>query len=214
VGLQAEPQLHGLAERIAGDFGRDLKRRFPEIERRVAVGDPVAKDPQARLADLVRFARGLLLERGWDLMTCLTDIPLLAGGRPLTARASATDGVALISVPALGAMDLDGLVRETAVDLIDALVGGRGEDDAERRETVRDRLRELAHPIARRRFATTIRSASRMPWSAATCNCSSAWCAPTIRGASRRGFRAPSSRPSARRPTCSRRRASGRWRAT
>jgi hypothetical protein len=88
-----------------------------------------------------------MLDEGWDLIICLTDIPLRSDGRPLTVVASATDGVALISVPALGAFDVERRVREAALDVIDALVGGSADDPAERRERVSERLRELASPL-------------------------------------------------------------------
>jgi uncharacterized membrane protein len=147
VGMRAEPQLRDLAERIAGDLAADLARRFPDIEWRVELGEGAAKDPRARIVELVRGARDELLERSWDLIICLTDIPLLSEGRPLTAYANATDGAALISVPALGAIDVEDRVREAALDLIEALVGVDEENDEDRRERVHERLEELASPI-------------------------------------------------------------------
>jgi hypothetical protein len=50
-------------------------------------------------------------------------------------------------VPALGAIDVERRVREAALDVIDALVGGNAREEPERRERVRDRLQELASPI-------------------------------------------------------------------
>jgi len=81
VGVEAEPQLHDLAERIADDLRDDLERRFPEIAWRVEFGAGKPNDPQARIAELVQDARQLLLENGWDLIVCLTDIPLSGGAR-------------------------------------------------------------------------------------------------------------------------------------
>jgi hypothetical protein len=148
VGLHAEPQLRDLAERIVDDLREDLQRRFPEIEWRVELGHGAPKDPQARIAELVQDARQLLLDNSWDLIICLTDIPLRSDGhRPLTAIASATDGVGLISVPALGAFDRERKVRQAAVDLIAGLVGRTDEERTKGGESVRARLRELASPI-------------------------------------------------------------------
>jgi hypothetical protein len=148
VGLHAEPQLRDLAERIADDLRGDLKRRFPEIEWRVELGAGKPKDPQAPIAELVQDARQVLLDNDWDLIICLTDIPLRSDDhRPMTAVVSATDGVALISVPALGAFDIERRVREAALNAIEALVGGNAEDEHELRESVRDRLQELAAPM-------------------------------------------------------------------
>lgn len=148
AGVHAEPQLRQLAERIVDDLREDLERRFPEIAWQVELGDGKPKDPQARIAELVQDARQLLLDNGWDLAICLTDIPLRSDDhRPLTAVASATDGVGLISVPAFGAINLEQRVRDAALDLIATLVGSSDEESAERDESVRDRLQELASPI-------------------------------------------------------------------
>jgi hypothetical protein len=155
VGLYAEPHLRNLAERIVDGLREELERRFPGIEWRVELGKGGPKNPQARIAKLVQDARRLLLDKHWDLVICLTDIPLRSDDhRPLTAVASATDGVGLISVPALGAIALEERVREAALDLIAALVGRNDEN----RESVRDRLHELASPIGMAQvYGNTIR---------------------------------------------------------
>jgi hypothetical protein len=144
VGLHAEPQLRTLAERIVDELREELEHRFAEIEWRVELGDGGPKNPQARIAELMQDARQLLLDNRWDLVICLTDIPLRSDDhRPLTAVASATEGVGLISVPALGAIALEDRVRKAALDLIAALVGRSDKD----RERVGDRLHELASSI-------------------------------------------------------------------
>ncbi|HEV7808086.1 MAG TPA: hypothetical protein VGO80_19895 [Solirubrobacteraceae bacterium] len=148
VGLHAEPQLRALAERVVDHLHEDLERRFAEVEWQVDLGEGAPKDPQARIAELMQESRRLLLDNGWDLVICLTDIPLRSDDhRPLTAVASATDGVGLISVPALGALGLEHRVREAALDVIAALVGGRDGDSESDRERVGDRLHELAAPL-------------------------------------------------------------------
>jgi hypothetical protein len=148
VGLHAEPQLRELAERIVDDLREDLGRRYTDVEWQVEPGGGPPKDAQAMIAELVQDARRLLLDKGWDLIICLTDIPLRSDDhRPLTAVASATDGVGLISVPALGAISLEERVREAALDLIAALTGWSDEDSSNGHDNVRDRLHELASPI-------------------------------------------------------------------
>jgi uncharacterized membrane protein len=166
VGLHAEPQLRELAERIAHDLGADLERRFPEVEWRVELGQGKPKDPQAPIAELVRDARQLLLDQGWDLVVCLTDIPLRSEGRPLTAHASATDGVALISVPALGLIDVESRVREAALDLIAALVGESAAEDGDSRQRLSHRLQELATPVGTAQIGddNTIRFTNAVVW--------------------------------------------------
>jgi uncharacterized membrane protein len=144
VGLDAEPQLRDLAERMGDDLREELERRFPGIGWRVEFGDGGPVNPQARVGEIVQDARRRLLDNRWHFVICLTDIPLRSDHhRPLTAIASATDGVGLISVPALGAIALEERVQEAALDLVAALVGWNDED----RESVRDRLHELGSPI-------------------------------------------------------------------
>lgn len=153
VGLRAEPDLHDLAEEVAEELREDLSDRFPEVEWRVEV-DEAEKDPMADSATLIQDARAQMLEKGWDLAICLTKLPLRAGGRPVTAVAGATEGVGLVSVPALGAVGVEERVRESALDLIAGLLGeemvppGEREDDAARAR-VRQRLVELASPLGR-----------------------------------------------------------------
>ena len=67
------------------------------------------------------------------LVICLTDLPLRIGGRPVRADASASHGVALISIPALGPTGIQRRVRRTIVRLVDGLMGerlGRDRTDA------------------------------------------------------------------------------------
>jgi len=47
-------------------------------------------------------ARRRLLSDGWQLVACLTDLPLQTARRPVVAHASASHGVAVLSLPALG----------------------------------------------------------------------------------------------------------------
>jgi len=102
------------------------------------------------------LARRKLLSRNWDLVIALTDNPLRTGKRPVTAHASATEGVGLISIPALGATKLRQRICEAALNLIDGLVGESaprpGAVPEASRTRVRDRLRELASPIGHAQY--------------------------------------------------------------
>jgi uncharacterized membrane protein len=99
--------------------------------------------------DLVEIARRRMLEEGWDIAVCLTDFPIHIGRRPVTAYASATHGVGLISVPALGAINLDERLRDAVVRIVEGTLGERVEDpeharDRERHARMRQRLEDLA----------------------------------------------------------------------
>jgi hypothetical protein len=149
VGLEAEPEYLELAEEIADDLPERLGERFEDFEWRVEVSEIAPKEPSANSTDFVRAARERMLEAGWDLVICLTALPLRARRRPVTAHVDPTHGVGLVSVPALGAFDLEDRAREAVLDLVAGLVGVRARGDAETgdRERIRDRLQELAAPL-------------------------------------------------------------------
>ena len=74
-------------------------------------------------AALVTAARDRLLTEDWDLVVCLTDLPLKARRRPVVAQASPLHGVAVVSLPALGAIGLRRRTRDTVVGLLRTLLG-------------------------------------------------------------------------------------------
>ncbi len=76
-------------------------------------------EPPTVLSELISAGRRMLLDRGWQLAVCITDLPLQTARRPVIAHASATHGVAVLSMPALGPV----AVRKRAVETIVRLVG-------------------------------------------------------------------------------------------
>ena len=90
----------------------------------------------------------MLLERGWHLAVCVTDLPLQTARRPVIAHVSATHGVAVLSMPALGPVSVRKRTAETIVRLVGHMLGdlAQAEDAAERlplAEAVTRRMREL-----------------------------------------------------------------------
>jgi hypothetical protein len=155
IGIVAAPgAAHDRAEELAATLPADLAERFPGVEWRaeVAEADPAQLTADAR--DLVEEVRRRLLEEGWDLAVGLTDLPLRAGRRPVTAAASASHGVGLVSLPALGAVGLGRRLRSAVVRLIEGMLGeavgvrgeGRGRDARLGR-----RLHELGSPLGHAR---------------------------------------------------------------
>src|SRR5205814_1459710 len=61
-------------------------------------------DRPADLSQLIAAARRRVIDEGWQLALCLTDLPLQTARRPVVAHASMTHGVAVLSLPALGAV--------------------------------------------------------------------------------------------------------------
>ena len=118
LGLLADPDLPvELAEQLAGELPALLAERLDDqvrwqirvFRQRLDLADEnrllaVAHDSRAR--------------EGWDLVVCLTDLPRRSGLRPIVAEASVTDGVAVASLPALGARQLYQRVRELVIGLV------------------------------------------------------------------------------------------------
>jgi uncharacterized membrane protein len=157
VGLLTAPGLaHKVAVRLARRLSSTLGERFPGFEWQTAVKEEglAGASPSASRVDLVQISRRRMLEEGWDFVICLTDLPLHLGRRPVTAHASVALGVGLVSVPALGAVDLENRVRQAVLRLIDGLLDERTdhrpkERGARRRRVVRMRrhLHLMSSPV-------------------------------------------------------------------
>jgi hypothetical protein len=155
VGLLAAPGIaYELAQQLADEVPRLLRRRFPEVEWRVALRkEPMAAASQSDI-DLEEVAHQRMLNEHWQLAICLTDYPVHVGNRPVVAHASAAYGVGLISVPALGAVKLDDRLRDAVVRLVEGLLGESVTDpeeaeESDRRERMQARLREMSAPVGR-----------------------------------------------------------------
>jgi uncharacterized membrane protein len=155
VGLLAAPGLAlDLAEDVAAQLPAILRERFPGVGWRVVVrAEPMAAASDSDV-DLVQIGHQRMLAEGWKLAVCLTDYPVHVGNRPVTAHASATYGVGLVSVPALGAVNLERRVREAVVRVIEGLLGESVDDPGEARDKgrqtrMRRRLDELSSTFGR-----------------------------------------------------------------
>lgn len=137
-----------LARELANELPAELATR---VSDEVVWSVPVVTDELVAHAGLgtavIDAARERMLREGWNLAVVLTDLPLRIGRRPVVADASATHGVAVISLPALGAVQLRRRVLDAVVRLVDGLMGeslelGRRES-AGRRQRVGRRLAEM-----------------------------------------------------------------------
>ena len=152
MGLLAAP---GLPTKVADALADELPGLLAErVTDAVIWSVPVVTDPVAATlsggVEAIDAARELMLKHGWDLAVCLTDVPVRIGRRPVVADASATHGVALISLPALGAVQTRRRARDAVVRLVDGLVGESlepGERGARRRARVGRRIADLAAPV-------------------------------------------------------------------
>jgi len=94
----------------------------------------------------------MLLDRGWHLAVCVTDLPLQTARRPVIAHVSTTHGVAVLSMPALGPVSVRKRTVDTIVRLIGHMLGdiALAADAGERRTlagAVTRRMRELGTQI-------------------------------------------------------------------
>lgn len=150
AGLVAAPGAAAdLAAVLIDELTLELARRLPGVRWRLELVTDDLVSPPAEDTEIVDAARRLLLARGWDLVVCLTDLPLRVSRRPVVAHASPVHGVALVSVPALGAVALRRRSRDVVLRLIDQLLGepdgetaGPGDSTGRVRRLTR-RLREL-----------------------------------------------------------------------
>jgi hypothetical protein len=152
LGLLAAPgRPTELAEALAADLpGRLADRVSDAVSWRVPFRTDRAVADISRGVEAIDFARARLLRDGWDMAVCVSDAPLRIGTRPVVADASATHGVALISLPALGAVQTRRRACDAVIRLVDGLVGESlelGERGPRRRARVSDRIASLAAPI-------------------------------------------------------------------
>ncbi|WP_211338851.1 hypothetical protein [Georgenia muralis] len=124
IGLVSAPGTAAeVASNLADDLRADLSERLPTVEWRVPTVVDVLVSPPADDAIIVAAARERLLDEAWDLVVCLTDLPLEVHRRPVVAHASPLHGVAVVCLPALGAIGLRRRTRDTVVGLVRTLLG-------------------------------------------------------------------------------------------
>jgi hypothetical protein len=159
IGLIAAP---GVPSELAQDLVRRLppllEQRSPDVGWEFVVRTEPMAGATATDVDLVQLTRERMLDEGWQFAICLTDVPLRVGRRPVTAYASASLGVGVVSVPAFGAVRLEDRVRQAVLRLLEGLVSGSGaytrpaDDEHRRRFRIGIRLRELrelSSPVGR-----------------------------------------------------------------
>jgi hypothetical protein len=150
IGVLTAPDDRELAETLAEDLPPALRERVGDhVSWHAEVCEAEPADRAASRGELVDAVRRRLLDGGWEMGIGLTALPLRSGRRPVTAHASASHGVGLISIPALGAARRAARLREAAVQVVEGLLGeARDGDSASRGARMTQRSGELASPIA------------------------------------------------------------------
>jgi hypothetical protein len=145
LGLIATPALDaGTVEELAAELTELLAQRFPGVEWEVTGVRSGLLQPPVPMTEIVDAARRSLLERDWDLVVAVTELPLRLGRRPLIKHASPTHRVGLVSLPALGARRVRGRLLESLSDVVAALVNDGSESEGTRR-----RLAEIVNDVER-----------------------------------------------------------------
>jgi hypothetical protein len=152
VGLLASPgPASELTESLLPEIAGRLPERLPGVRWRLEFASDRLVEPPTDLSAMISAGRRMLLDRGWHLAVCVTDLPLQTARRPVIAHASTTHGVAVLSMPALGPVSVRKRTAETIVRLIGHMLGDVALADAGQRRTLADavtrRLLELGTRI-------------------------------------------------------------------
>ncbi len=147
VGLLASPgPAAELTESLLAEIADRLPQQLPGVRWRLEFVSDRLVQPPTGLSELISAGRRTLLDRGWHLAVCVTDLPLQTARRPVIAHVSATHGVAVLSMPALGPVSVRKRAGATVVRLIGHILGDTLADTVQRRtldDAVTRRMREL-----------------------------------------------------------------------
>src|SRR5204863_9553898 len=108
------------------ELGDDLRALDTGVDWRTELTVDRLVAPPVQTTEIVDAARRKLLDANWDLGVVVTDLPLRVGRRPVSRQVSPTHGIAVVSLPALGALHLAPRLRRTVLELVGELVGAGG----------------------------------------------------------------------------------------
>jgi hypothetical protein len=151
VGVLAD---EGLPEQVITTIADDLPGIFAARvsgQTRWRVEHEVAQLPLDEDGDIpVRtLSQRYRQDRGWDLLVLVTDLPRRAGTKPVVAGVDVEHGVAMISLPAVGAVLVRHRVRALLVRVVRQLASRLGIDGDSARRGAVARLREALAPTQR-----------------------------------------------------------------
>src|ERR1700727_305229 len=146
VGLLASPgPASELTESLLPEIAGRLPERLPGVRWRLEFVSDRLVEPPTDLSAIISAGSPMLLDRGWHLAVCVTDLPLQTARRPVIAHVSATHGVAVLSMPALGPVSVRKRTAETIVRLVGHILG-----DLAQAEGADERAGPLADAVGRR----------------------------------------------------------------
>lgn len=149
VGLVADPDFpqttaEWLAEKLPEVLSDEYEWHF-EVEV-----DPVAAGQQ-QVLDILHEVSDLRSRREWDYAVCVTDLPLRRERHPVLAEVNRDEGVAVVSLPALGGLQPRRRARQLTTQVLEELTAGQQaeEDLGESRRQLQSRLTRVLAPINR-----------------------------------------------------------------
>lgn len=124
IGVVAPP---GLASALTAEIAEELKSGLEQVFPSVRWAPEVLTEhalvtPPATVAELVEAVRQDLLDHDWAICVAVTDLPLYVDGRPIVSHVSVTHGVGIVSLPALGAVQLPRRLRGVILETVSELV--------------------------------------------------------------------------------------------
>ena len=134
-----------MTESLLPDIADRLAAQLPGARWKVEFVSDRLVEPPTDLSALISAGRRMLLARGWQLVVCVTDLPLQTARRPVIAHLSPTHGVAVLSMPALGPVAVRKRTAEAIVRLIGHMLG-----DIAPASDAAGRRRPLAGAVTRR----------------------------------------------------------------
>jgi hypothetical protein len=135
-----------LAMSLLPELPRLLAVRVPNLRWEARLVTDRLVEPPADPDSVIQAARERLLREGWHLAVYITDLPLERDRRPVIAYTSQAHGVAAVSLPALGMVDVRRRALRTVVQLVSALLTEYG-DNPEQRPQMAQELAELGRHV-------------------------------------------------------------------
>lgn len=134
IGVLADPVAapSEVAQHLEQELPGLLFEQLPDREWKIDVCRERLPPSDMRDAEMLNLATERKRQRSWHFAVCITDLPLIADGHAVAADASSSRNVAVVSLPAFGAMALRRRVRQvTAQLIIDLYCKGTPHEDSE-----------------------------------------------------------------------------------
>ncbi len=157
IGIVGTPGVsEAMLETLGAGLHEDLCRAFATDWHVMTLVD-IDVSPPVEVTDLLIRGREHLLEQQCHLVVVITDWPLKVGRHPVLSHASRAHGVAVVSLPAHGALALKTKSRRSMANAVSTLMGASViQDLAEsasarrpgRRRRTNARIRELGTPVS------------------------------------------------------------------